>query len=488
MLEHDAVTRREPDAASPSPADPRGPAVVVGLVALTLVALVLRIPRLGESLWYDEIAAWRDYGLLVRDSGIGAILASYHDPANHVLHTFLTWVSSVLLPGSSPEVVLRLPALLFSLGAVPATFLLGRRIASTRVGLFAAALAAVVPVAVLEGTNARGYSMMIFFAAIVTERFMALLDDRGTGAILLYAVGCALGVWSHMMTVFVPIGHAGWLLGHVIATRRVDAKVMRGVVAIGLAAIATIACYAPILDDVIRVRSMFAAASGPRLLGPEGWHALLALGGAWSPLAAVPGLVLVVAGGVLAWRRPTARRGIALALLGLPLAVGLVVASGGFVYARFLLFALPGVLVLAAITLDRLAGRSVIGAALAMVIVTGAGLADLAVRPPRQPLLEATEIVRGHDPRARVLAVGLRHQVLDVYGGDLDLAHSLFHGRDIAPALAAHDPAWLIVLYPAHVSDETWGIIGEAGFVVEARLPGWIDWGGGEVVVFRKVS
>ncbi|MCP5110190.1 MAG: hypothetical protein GY953_05080, partial [bacterium] len=96
----------------------------IWLIALLVLAgFAVRLPRLTESLWYDEIAAWRDYG----SKGPAVILTTHHDPANHVAHTLLSWVSfETLSEALGPEIALRLPALLFSLGSIAAMYGLAR--------------------------------------------------------------------------------------------------------------------------------------------------------------------------------------------------------------------------------------------------------------------------------------------------------------------------------------------------------------------------
>ncbi|MHC4989879.1 MAG: hypothetical protein ACYTGC_02770, partial [Planctomycetota bacterium] len=66
------------------------------LLVILAAALLLRTSRLGESLWYDEIAAWLQFGT----GGPGFIVGNYFDPANHVAQTLCTWISVLLLgPG-----------------------------------------------------------------------------------------------------------------------------------------------------------------------------------------------------------------------------------------------------------------------------------------------------------------------------------------------------------------------------------------------------
>jgi hypothetical protein len=456
--------------------------VAWGLGLLVLVAFAARVPRLTESLWYDEIAAWRDYGMF----GPKTIVTTYFDPANHVAHTLLTWCSVAAGADAwGTEIGLRLPALVFSLLAVVAMGVLGRRL-GLRVGALAAGLAAIAPVAVLEGVEARGYSMMIFFAAAATTQFLSLVAKPSWRRGAAYAALVAAGSWAHPVTACVAAGHALWLGGRAVRERG-----LRGVrapaAAIVGAGLVTMALYAPILDDIVRIRRTFSGgADTPSPFGPEGLHALWQLGGAWAWWAALPGLALAVAGAASLRRRSReATAAVLAALLGLPVLLAVVLVAGTWVYARFSLFALPGALLLVALGLDALLERrrGVGLAALAGLAVAWG--ADLATRPARQPLRDAAvHVATRGAPDASVVVVGLRHEVLDVYRGQLRLTHSLFHGRDLAEKLDEARPDRVIVLYPDTVAADRFELLRARGYAPEARLPGWIDWGNGAIEIW----
>ena len=57
--------------------------------------------------------------------------------------------------GGDSTVLVRLPSLVLGTAAIPVVFLLGRRVAGTRVGLFAAAILALSPFAIFYSTEAR---------------------------------------------------------------------------------------------------------------------------------------------------------------------------------------------------------------------------------------------------------------------------------------------------------------------------------------------
>jgi len=496
------------------------------VLGLVLLALAVRATRLTESLWYDEIAAWRDYG----SKGPAWIITHYYDPANHIGHTLASWASFTLLDEvgiAAPEIALRAPALLFSLGSIIAVWgmagcaLRGLRGLRGRdgghppaepgangggrgVAIIAGLLAAVLPVSVLEGVEARGYSMMICFAAFATWTMLSAIERARWWKWLLYAVFCALGIWSHMMMVWIPIGHAAWLIWAMVRPLRINpAKeqtvgrfcdrrtALRALIAIAVAAMLTLALYAPVLDDILRIGGQFRATEGdePAIFGIEGLHFLLQLGGSWYWWAAAPGIALGIVGFVIGMRRATPQAAVVLSLLGLPIMVIVLAIGGSWMYARFALFALPGAVLAMAIGIDGLwRWKRPIGAA-ALLIVMVCSIADLIARPPRQPLRDAANIVLSDwTDDDRLLVIGLKHEVMQAYAADLAPTYSLDLGADLEMKLAEARPTWVIVLYPQRVDEAKLRFLADDGLAEVAHLPGWVDWGGGNVSVWRSAG
>jgi len=456
------------------------------LAGLVVVGLLVRATRITESLWYDEIAAWRMFGM----HGPGAITTTFFEPSNHIAHTLLSWCSVKVLEWAIGfELALRLPALLFSLGAVAAVYGLARCASGPRVALLAAGLMAVLPVPVLEGVEARGYSMMICFSALASWAFLANVNSQRTWRWCVYAGLCAVGAWAHPMTAFVPIGHAAWLGWQWARHRRIGLAV-RGGLTLMLAALITLALYAPVIPEMLAQRGMYTAARGdePLVFGAEGWHALLQLGGSWYPWDAWPGIALAVIGFVgTAPKGDSPRPGhaVAITLLGLPIFLVVVLATGTWMYSRFALFSVPGAVLLMALGLEALARRNRLVALAAGAVVLAASAADLALRPPKQPLRDAAAYVDARRADAEpVLVVGLAHQVLDLYLDGLE--YSLPHGADLDEKLNEPSPAWVVLYYPNHVSADGYALLDQLGFVEQQRFHGWVDWGNGDVIVYQK--
>lgn len=453
------------------------------LAALLLLAFLVRLPRLTESLWYDEISAFLDFGI----HGPGAIVGNYFVQSNHVAHTLATWMSTELLGVN--ELSLRLPALLASIAAVWATWRLAREAAPGReaLAIIAALALAVMPVSVLEGVEARGYSMMILAAAASTWLFVRAERTGSAATWLLYAAVVALGTWAHLVTVCVAIGHGAIAAGAAMWTRD-RRRIAAPATALVMAAVMTVTLLAPLLPDLLRIRREFTVVEGnePTLLGPEGLRALLQLGGAWWTFAAIPGFVLLAAGVVAASRDRRLAWCSALALAGLPVAILLAVLGGSWLYARFLLFALPGVGLLVAAGLLLLPRRLAIVAGL--VTLAGWGT-DLVRRPPKQPLRDAVlEVVAKRRPGDVVGAIGLVDNVIAWYGvlNDMPIHPAGPGGVELEALIARHAPRWIILYYPESVPRERYEQLERAGYVLETRHHGWVDWTNGDVMVYRR--
>ena len=152
------------------------------LAGACLAACAVRVPLALQSLWYDEIASYLGYGI----RGTGFALTRMYTQANHVLQTVLSaWCVDALGP---TEWAMRLPCFLAGLATIPAAWMLGNEAGGPRLGRAAAVAAALMPIAALEATEARGYALMALFATLCNALFLRGLRTRGTGTWVLYAL------------------------------------------------------------------------------------------------------------------------------------------------------------------------------------------------------------------------------------------------------------------------------------------------------------
>ena len=468
---------------------------VVAMSTAVLLAAAIRAPFLTDSLWYDEIAAFLGYSI----NGPWGAVSTYYTQANHVLHSLLAWGSGAAL--GVDEVTVRLPSFLAGLGTVLAVAwlamtALGRDANGVRLAVTAAFITALLPIAVLPATEARGYSLMTLFSALMTAAFLRALRRQTGTAWLIYAAACALGIWAHLVTVCVPAFHAAWCVavlmrGAPSTASGIPPKAARaGLMAIGVAALLTLLVYAPILPAMFAIRSEFRSLDGnePTLIGPEGWMMLLSIGGSWKVWASLAALPLVVAGAAAATRDARLRTALILSLGGTVLALAFPLFLGSWLYARFLAFTVPGIALLLAAGFLEINDRKPGAARVIALLVGSAWIASLATLGPRQQIREAVMYVASHrTPTEGAFAVGLPDDVHQWYAVPLrvDMPGSGPYGSALEERLRDPAAAWAVLFYPRTLTTAA-NQLRDAGFVEEARFPGWIDAGGGEIIVLRR--
>lgn len=479
---------RMPASRAPNLHAPIAPREWLALAVAMLVATAIRLPFVADSLWYDEIAAFLGYGV----HGPMVAIGNYYTQANHVLQGTLSALSAQAF-GTS-ELALRLPSLLAGVALVPAVWWLAREALgptdTLRVPMMAAWAAALMPIAVLESTEARGYALAMLMAALCTACLLWAWRARQAGPWGLYAVLCALGVWSHLVFACVPAAHALCAMAMLLRDPQ-RGTALRTMVALLLASLITAALYSPVLPDMVGIRREFSAADGnePTLIGPQGLEMLLMLGGTWTwwaTLAALPALAM----GLAATLR---HRGLGLALLltggGALLALLAPLAFDSWLYARFIAFVAAAVALVVGAGVAATWARSR-PAAMAVAALAAAGwLAGLALLPPRQPLREAVAYIAQQQREGdRALAIGLPDDVHAYYAAafGVRMPGTGPYGRDLEAMLPIVEPRFVMVLYPHAQPVARLELLRAAGYQPVLRLPGWIDQGRGEVTVYER--
>ena len=223
--------------------------LIAGVIVL---GAALRLYALGEGLWYDEITALVKY---VR-APVPQILTTFDSQNQHMSYSLLANVA-VSIFGDGVW-ALRLPAALFGIGSLWATYWLGTLVASRREGLLAASLLTASYHHVWFSQNARGYTGLLFFTLLSTALLVRLLrSDRAHGwrLVLSYAIVAALGAYTHTSAVFVTVGH--FIVWTVLAMRanrrgeRLGWPAWMPMVGFALAGTISIQLYGPVLPQLL---------------------------------------------------------------------------------------------------------------------------------------------------------------------------------------------------------------------------------------------
>lgn len=140
------------------------------ILIILVVATVLRLIGLNQSLWLDEaINVNNASALSIKDLVLNYSLGDFHPPLYHILLS--TWIGFF---GSS-EISVRAPSVIFGVATVYFTYLLAQKLFENKTALVAATLMATAPLAIYYSQEARMYALAAFFASVSVYFFLSLL-------------------------------------------------------------------------------------------------------------------------------------------------------------------------------------------------------------------------------------------------------------------------------------------------------------------------
>jgi hypothetical protein len=328
----------------------------LGCLAAICVGALLRLPDVERAfLFGDEL-----HSLSAVSRGYGFVLGHFSPTGAGMA---LPLLQRIAIDLSGPgHWAIRAPAWIAGLALLPAVALVTRRWLGGRIALGATWLVAVSPLLVFYSHFARAYAAVVLLAVLLLHAVQGIVDagratPRGLAAVALLAAALP---WAHptALSTVVPVVLAGTvaLLGRSdrpATGRRRAAAGLLGALALG--GLLCIGIHWPAADSLeafvsAKTRTEYAGAFGPLDV------AALVAGGRWVA-ASLGGLAL--GGGLWLARRCGPR---AWPLLAAALAPAVVIAvvrpfGDAYAYARYVIAAIPPLLVLAAVALDRLARR-----------------------------------------------------------------------------------------------------------------------------------
>jgi hypothetical protein len=196
------------------------------VILVTAAAAILRGYHLGASpLWIDEFQTWRN---LHPGAGHG-LWEQFRDNVQGPLYLLLSW-----RPGqpASPEWLLRLPAALAGVLAVPVMYKLGSEWRDRSTGAWAALLLALALPRLARAGGARLFLMILLAMAASLQLLRMQRHGASTRGGLTYGLLAGLAVLSNMSALFLVAAHA---LGMLLLHRPRDGRAWRGwAVAFGL--------------------------------------------------------------------------------------------------------------------------------------------------------------------------------------------------------------------------------------------------------------
>lgn len=185
------------------------------VVAMLFVAAVLRVYRLdAESAWLDEAFSVG----LARD-GVNTILDETSKDVHPPLYYFLLRGWTLVFGGSVRAA--RLLSVVLSVGALAATFLVGRRLVGEAAALVAVALLTVSAFQIEFAQEARMYALLTLLATLSMGGFMRLFDPPfNRRSFAAFVIVTSAMTYTHVYAAFVIAAQGAIVLAELAWRRR----------------------------------------------------------------------------------------------------------------------------------------------------------------------------------------------------------------------------------------------------------------------------
>jgi len=394
--------------------------VLGGIVALAAIARFATLD--GQSFWYDEAVT---VGLVRMDLGdmLDRIPDSESTPP---LYYVVAWLWAKLF--GTGEVGLRSLSALCGTAFVPVAYAIGARAVGARVGLVAAALAAVNPLLVWYSQEARAYALLVLLGGLSFFFFVRLLTgDPRRRTLVLWGVFSALALATHYFAAFLVAIEAAWLLA-AAANRRPVGVAVAALTAVELAHLPLLLYQRSLnlADFIDEIPLGYRLARTPK-------HFLVGFDAPSEVVSAVAAGLLVLLALWFVWSRGEDRERRA-ALIGAAVGAALLAATAvlaiiGVDYfdTRNLLVVWPPfVLVVAAGLGAQGTGRAGVVAAVALALLGASTVAFVATRESLQRdnwrgVAAALGDIEGLNPRALVITPFTAPKPFAVYAPELEL-------------------------------------------------------------------
>lgn len=177
---------------------------MVVLGGITLIALALRLPSFGDSLFGDELSTH----FIVHGFGAGGMLDLIR--SNSEVSPPLFFLAAWLAKGLGGFEALRLPSLIAGVASIPVIYLLGLRTVGQASATVAAVLLALSPMQIFYATEARSYALVMLLGMLAALALLRATESDRPGWWAAFALSAAAAVYSHYSAIFLMIAIFIW--------------------------------------------------------------------------------------------------------------------------------------------------------------------------------------------------------------------------------------------------------------------------------------
>lgn len=168
------------------------------LLCIFITAVFLRLLNLSShDFWYDEAVILWSTGTLQAGHWFYSLFIS----------AWISLFSPAIFQDRFIELIGRLPSAIFSLGAVLATYTLGKKMFGKTVALLAAALMSISPFHIWYAQEMRAYAMALCLSLWGTYFFWRWSNEKNNAPkfLTLYVIFASLAYVSHYLTIFLLV-------------------------------------------------------------------------------------------------------------------------------------------------------------------------------------------------------------------------------------------------------------------------------------------
>jgi 4-amino-4-deoxy-L-arabinose transferase-like glycosyltransferase len=196
---------------------------VLGFWAVLLGALLLRLPHINDSLWFDEI--WRTRVALAGDSLWFVLFHSTHPP----LFALILW-GWINVFGDS-EIAVRVPSLLCGLAALAVTYGLARSWFGPRVALLVGLLVALSPAHIWYSRENKNNMLLVLLTVTAVWALDRAWRSHRRRDWWLFLIASVLSLWTNLFAVWIVSATCLWLWFQALRRPRQSDNLRRAAVA-----------------------------------------------------------------------------------------------------------------------------------------------------------------------------------------------------------------------------------------------------------------